>query len=190
VPFPTIAKATNFKELSSLLTQGAVKMFHNVATLIHNYKTFDAFVQTFIKLTKGIDSEIVECWRWHAIWIRKVVFNYLNLGGIMSIRKISPTEVFRLQQESGSIDLIDVREQDEFMEVHSALATNYPLSTLLPDSIAKNRDRKAPLYVLCRSGKRSLKAAELLFKNGFETLYNVEGGMMEWEASGLPVVKK
>ena len=108
----------------------------------------------------------------------------------MSIRTITPSEVFHLQQESGSIDLIDVREKDEFAEVRSTLAKNFPLSTLQADEIAQNRDLRAPVYIVCRSGKRSMKAAEILEKNGFETVYNVEGGMMEWEASGLPIVKK
>jgi rhodanese-related sulfurtransferase len=43
--------------------------------------------------------------------------------------------------------------------------------------------------MLCRSGKRSLKAAQLLESAGFESIYNVEGGMMTWETSGLPVVR-
>ena len=108
----------------------------------------------------------------------------------MSIKTITPADVFRLNQESGGITIIDVRERDEFAEVSSPLADNYPLSTFDPDSFAKKRDNKSPVYMLCRSGKRSLKAAQLLASVGFESIYNVEGGMQAWESSGLPVVRK
>lgn len=107
----------------------------------------------------------------------------------MKIKTITPEEVFRLNQESGGITIIDVREKDEFAEVSSALAENYPLSTFDAESFAKKHDKKAQIFILCRSGKRSLKAAQILMVAGFESIYNVEGGMMTWEASGLPVVR-
>ena len=49
--------------------------------------------------------------------------------------------------------------------------------------------RKNQIFVICRSGRRSLKAAEMLESAGFESVYNVEGGMIDWEASGLPVLR-
>lgn len=107
----------------------------------------------------------------------------------MAIKSITPTEVFRLQQESGAIIIIDVREADEFTEVSSPLAMNYPLSSFNINEITQGRDRQTPIFMLCRSGRRSLKAAELLLSVGFENVYNISGGMIEWEASGLPVVK-
>ncbi len=107
----------------------------------------------------------------------------------MSIKTITPEDVFRLNQESGGITIIDVREKDEFAEVSSPLAENYPLSTFVVGSFAKKRDKKTQLFMLCRSGKRSLKASQLLESAGFESIYNVEGGMMTWETSGLPVVR-
>lgn len=108
-------------------------------------------------------------------------------GILMSIKTITPADVFRLQQESGGITLIDVRETGEFREVWSPLAVNFPLSTFDVDTFGAKRDKKTTLYMLCRSGKRSLTAAQLLEGAGFESLYNVEGGMLAWESVGLPV---
>lgn len=108
----------------------------------------------------------------------------------MSIKSITPSDVFRLNQESSGITVIDVRERDEFADVSSPLAENHPLSSFDAAVFAKQRDKKSPLYMLCRSGKRSLKSAELLAAAGFESIYNVEGGMQAWESSGLPVVRK
>ena len=108
----------------------------------------------------------------------------------MSIKTITPADVFRLNQESGGIAIIDVREIDEFAEISSPLAENYPLSTFDAASFGKKRDKKSSMYMLCRSGKRSLKGAQLLASAGFESIYNIEGGMNAWEGSGLPVVRK
>ncbi len=108
----------------------------------------------------------------------------------MSIKTITPAEVFRLHQESGGISVVDVRETDEFAEVSSPLAENHPLSTLDAKVFGKGRDKKNQLYLLCRSGRRSLRAAQLLEAAGFESVYNVEGGMLAWAAAGLPVVRQ
>jgi len=44
-----------------------------------------------------------------------------------------------------------------------------------------------PLIILCRSGERSIYAANKLAKNGFENVYNLEKGyVFDWKASGLP----
>ena len=108
----------------------------------------------------------------------------------MKIKSISPVDVYSLHQESGGMAIIDVRERDEFAEIASPLAESFPLSEFDPAQFAKARDKKSPLYMLCRSGKRSLKAGQLLEGEGFESVYNIEGGMLAWEQAGLPVVRK
>ncbi len=45
----------------------------------------------------------------------------------------------------------------------------------------------APLLIICRSGARSRYAANLLAKNGFTGIYNVEGGFLAWKQAKLPV---
>ena len=111
-------------------------------------------------------------------------------GGKMPIKSISPGEVYQLRQNSSALSIIDVREKDEFAAVSSPLATNFPLSSFDINEIARKYDAQAPLFLLCRSGKRSMRAAEILQTQGFNALYNIEGGMIEWEASGLPVVRE
>ena len=62
----------------------------------------------------------------------------------------------------------------------AALATQNKL-----DVQALPTDR--PLILICRSGTRSMAAANALAGMGFTT-YNVVGGMGAWAAAGLPVV--
>ncbi|NPA28675.1 MAG: rhodanese-like domain-containing protein [Epsilonproteobacteria bacterium] len=51
---------------------------------------------------------------------------------------------------------------------------------------ALNGHMEHPVIVICRSGERSAFAADKLTKNGFENVYNLDGGMLAWEKDGLP----
>ncbi len=108
----------------------------------------------------------------------------------MSVKHITPTELYRLQQESGALGIIDVRECDEFAAISSPLATNLPLSSFNVENVVDKFDQKAPIFLLCRSGSRSMHAAQILASRGFQAVYNVKGGMIEWQAKGLPVVRR
>ena len=107
----------------------------------------------------------------------------------MAINQVEPKEVFRINQQTGQVVLVDVREADEYQEVSSPLAELAPLSTFDAKGFAKNHSKQTAVYVICRSGRRSMKAGELLMKEGFSEVYNVIGGMIAWEEAGLPVVR-
>ncbi len=52
---------------------------------------------------------------------------------------------------------------------------------------AVGQNLQKPVILICRSGERSIYAANKLAKNGFENVYNIEGGFLfDWKASGLP----
>lgn len=104
----------------------------------------------------------------------------------MTIGSISVSEVYAAHQ-LGKIALIDVREIDEFEAISCTLAQNFPLSSLDIAAIESRYKKNEPLYVMCRSGKRSLTAAAILQEAGFKHLYNVEGGILAWSAAGLPI---
>ena len=90
--------------------------------------------------------------------------------------------------EQPTAHLIDVREPDEYMEVHAEPAELYPLS-LFPDNfMSHNVPKDTPLYLICKSGGRSQKALEQLETLGYSNLTNVEGGTDAWVVAGLPVV--
>lgn len=103
----------------------------------------------------------------------------------------SPEELYRLCLEGGAPSVVDVRESHEFTEGHAACAVSLPLSTLRGHGAATLRGLalQTPVYVICRSGQRSAVAAELLRAAGYDNVVNVTGGMLAWEASGLPVVR-
>ena len=85
--------------------------------------------------------------------------------------------------------LIDVREADEYAEGHAPGSVLIPLGQL-PSRLAElqaSPDR--PVALICRSGRRSARAAEILRQAGFSKVDNIEGGMNAWSAAGLPVLK-
>lgn len=106
----------------------------------------------------------------------------------MAIDRVSVEEVFAAHQ-AGEIALIDVREIDEVAAISSPLARNFPLSELDIVGIEAQYAKNAPLYLICKGGVRSMKAALMLQEAGFEHLCNVEGGILAWNAAGLPVVR-
>jgi rhodanese-related sulfurtransferase len=47
-------------------------------------------------------------------------------------------------------------------------------------------DLEAEIVVLCHSGQRSSFAGNILAKKGFENVYNLEGGFLEWKKEKKP----
>jgi rhodanese-related sulfurtransferase len=88
------------------------------------------------------------------------------------------------ERAAAGAPLVDVRQPDEFEEVRAAGAVLVPLGEV-PERLAElPRDRT--VYVICRSGARSMRAAEFLVANGVDAV-NVAGGTLAWVEAGLPV---
>ncbi len=80
--------------------------------------------------------------------------------------------------------LIDVREPDEFAEGHVETARLVPAGSLAGAAGSLPTDRT--VYVICASGRRSLRAAAALKASGLTAL-SVAGGTSGWISSGRPV---
>lgn len=80
--------------------------------------------------------------------------------------------------------LVDVRNADEYEEMHVPGAVLIPL----PELSARNAEvpRGERVYVICASGGRSLAAASALNRAGWDTV-SVAGGTKEWAAQGRPL---
>ena len=81
--------------------------------------------------------------------------------------------------------LVDVRMPDEYVEAHVPGAILIPLPEL-PSRTAEIPDGDS-VNLICRSGARSQKAAELLAAQG-RSVVNVTGGTLAWIESGRPTV--
>lgn len=81
--------------------------------------------------------------------------------------------------------VVDVRMPDEYVEAHVPGAILIPLPEL-PARVDEIPDAD-PVHLICRSGARSQKAAELLAAQG-RSVTNVAGGTLAWIESGRSTV--
>lgn len=98
------------------------------------------------------------------------------------IPEVKPQDVERRMPETY---LLDVREQDEFDRGHAPGAHWMPQSELASRLDELPHDR--PILAICRSGNRSLRAAQFLAQMGYLGVANLNGGMVAWREAGLPV---
>ncbi|WP_020668952.1 rhodanese-like domain-containing protein [Amycolatopsis nigrescens] len=84
--------------------------------------------------------------------------------------------------------LLDVREQDEWDAGHAPGAVHIPMGELPArvEELATLPDDR-PVYVVCRTGGRSARAAAWLNAAGVVDAVNVAGGMKSWHTEGRPV---
>lgn len=90
-------------------------------------------------------------------------------------------------QEAGSVAiLVDVRTPGEFAEGHVPGAVNIPVDEL-GERLAELEDHKdSEVYLICRSGGRSSRAADQLVAAGYSAV-NIRGGTLAWTGSGRAV---
>ena len=103
------------------------------------------------------------------------------------MKTITPFQLQTILAAQPTVPVIDVRTPVEFAEVHVPSARSVPLDELKPDSLPLQKDQ--PVYLLCRSGQRAMKAAEKFAREGFLQPVVVEGGTLAWLDAGLPVTR-
>ncbi len=103
-----------------------------------------------------------------------------------TLKVISPKE-FKEKMSEG--ELIDVRTEKEFGLGHIKEAVN--INYFDKNHLAKfaKFDKKKPVFIYCRSGRRSNILARELKQVGFEKIYDLQGGILAWQRSGFEIVK-
>lgn len=108
----------------------------------------------------------------------------------MSINKINMLNVHELHekmQNNVNLCLIDVREQEEWDEMHIPQALLIPKDQITARIQATVTDKTLPIYLLCKGGVRSLYAAQHLIDLGYQEVYSVDGGLIAWLKAGYAV---
>ncbi|HVG00971.1 MAG TPA: rhodanese-like domain-containing protein [Chloroflexia bacterium] len=86
--------------------------------------------------------------------------------------------------EGGDVDLLDVREPEEWDMGHVEGALWIPMGRL--QLRWRELDPSRKLVVVCRSGSRSNYVAAMLRQVGIDAA-NLEGGMLSWQSEKLPI---
>jgi len=84
--------------------------------------------------------------------------------------------------------LLDVREPEEWAAGHAPAAQHVPMYELPARLAEVPADRE--VVVVCRSGVRSARVVEFLLAQGWEKVYNLDGGMEDWAAAGRSLVSE
>jgi len=101
------------------------------------------------------------------------------------VNQMTAKELHERMEKDENLFLIDVRTAGEYeYDGHIEGARLMPLSVLPVRLQEIPRDRT--VVCVCRSGARSYTACELLQKQGFENVINLNGGMMGWKRARLP----
>tara|TARA_R110000868_G_scaffold212645_3_gene462523 strand:- start:1455 stop:1853 length:399 start_codon:yes stop_codon:yes gene_type:complete len=101
-----------------------------------------------------------------------------------NITRVTPKE-FNAFLEDKTIQLIDVRTPKEFKEEHIENAININFFDEDFSNKINKLNKEQPVYIYCRSGKRSGKSAAEFKKAGFTQIYDLEGGLLNWKSEGF-----
>ena len=95
---------------------------------------------------------------------------------------------FQAKTQEADVVTLDVRTPGEFVSGHLVNALNIDVEGSQFDAEIGKLDKEATYAVYCRSGRRSQVAIDRMKNAGFTNLVNLNAGVQEWAAAGLPLV--
>lgn len=106
-----------------------------------------------------------------------IIFLLTACGNNLNYETIDTNKALELI-DNGAI-ILDVRTIEEFNREHIPNAINIPLDQI--NSINFNKD--STIIVYCQSGMRSKQAAEKMIDMEYSSVYNLDGGLLNWGGS-------
>jgi len=135
-----------------------------------------------------IGEFIVSQWMLFAALVIILALLIRSFVGEAGITSINPSRAIQLINHEEAV-VLDVRMDDEFKEGHVLDSVHIPVG-LLQNRIQELEKYKAkPIIVNCRSGHRSTSACGVLRKQGFASVYKLQGGILAWKNANLPLTK-
>lgn len=103
-----------------------------------------------------------------------------DLNGVFDV---APDEVSKLKDQ---VHLVDVRQPAEYTgELGHVAGSSLMVLDTVPDQL-NTLPKDEPIVFICKSGGRSARATAYAQQLGYSQVYNMKGGMMLWNALGLP----
>ena len=101
---------------------------------------------------------------------------------------ITPTNLVNLVNREGAM-LLDIRDTKDYSSGHIAGAVSMPVSSIDARIGELESHKDKPVVLVCKMGQHASATGRKLKALGFENVRRLSGGMSEWTASSLPVVK-
>ena len=103
--------------------------------------------------------------------------------------EVTDVEPLEVKENASSLELIDVREESEFVgELGHIAGAKLVVLSSIPEKV-KSLPKDKTIVFVCRSGGRSAQAASFARNEGFTDVYNMQGGMLLWNKLNLPTEK-
>ncbi len=107
------------------------------------------------------------------------------------IEEVTVTEAYNLIQDNSdkaAFFILDVRTPSEFASGHieGSILIDFNASNFRTE--VDKLDKSKRYLVYCRTSNRSGQAVSIMKDLGFKEVYDVDGGIVAWEAAGLPIV--
>ena len=119
--------------------------------------------------------------------IVSIVFISCNDKKSSSFESLHPKEFAEKIKTTDHPQILDVRTPDEFESEHIENAKNVNWNADDFEAKAASYDKSKPVFVYCLSGGRSKKAATKLKELGFDTVYELDGGFLNWNEEGFGI---
>ena len=94
------------------------------------------------------------------------------------VKEIEPTDLKNKIDNKDDFLLIDVREPSEIEISKIKESIHIPMAEI-PNNIDQINSNKL-VIVMCKSGGRSANVCKYLIQNGFQDIYNLNGGIIKW----------
>ena len=107
---------------------------------------------------------------------------------ISGIKQVGPAEATHLLNHQDAV-LLDVRDKSEYQEGSLPGAVSLPYSQIVEDRAKLEKYRQRPVIVFCKNGQQGARTCSILRKQGFENIYNLDGGLLAWRTANMPVQK-
>jgi len=152
-------------------------------------RTREGYVELMASLKFPMPDKIQEVLQPNQTAIDDDKTKFPDLAQLNQVRQYTPDQVVELLESAEPPFVLDVREPPEF----GGSLGHVPGSVLIPlrdlgsrvAELEPHRGRR--IVVVCRSGVRSTTAAAILAGFGFERVFNLKDGMVEWNDRRLPV---
>lgn len=101
---------------------------------------------------------------------------------------LTPQQAISLVNSEHGV-FLDLRESADYNTGHIVDALHIPASKLAGRMAELEKYREAPIVLVCKMGQSAGAAAKQLRAEGYEKVFRMSGGMMEWSNLQLPVVR-
>lgn len=102
---------------------------------------------------------------------------------------VSPQQAINLVNAEQGV-FVDLRDAADYKAGHIVDAVNIPNARLVNSLQELEKFKNRPIVLVCKMGQQAGIAGKQLKANGFDKVYKMTGGMMEWGNLQLPLVNK